>query len=612
MPPTNSPHYAKSFAVKSIMRNPKLAKVLFDAWDAPVGSTKAAHARMIMKSLERSANNYANDGRGGPGIQQNPFATLIPNTQKSQIQNPISPVAPKIGPQPMPFSSSTPSRGITPAPDTTFTSTPKMAPLSEEQPKNKIFVKTIPKDWTQAKKQMELDAFNRNTQEQFPKTQQLFNQAEQPQGVVPTATISPTEVAGNVTTGYKDILDKYGITTNPADTPDYLSAVEKATKAGIGGKTFSAQALADKDMLSTILQLPKESLAWLPSSGFLSDYLVNLRDETKKRYQLDGQLQRILDLQKRGANIEGDLQAYVRGKDTYLGKLDKLYTDATQKFASMDTSDPNDAKRAGNYLNYLTILKGRQNQRYIDFVNSSVQQHNAELTQATDVYKYTKDKFDEEYAQLKDGATEKYGALKDMLTEMYDNVDKREQTLYTDQKQQLDLINSAIQIDTNIIENQQKKNEVSGVKLPNDFYSYTSTMLNELQAGSDWGSIWNKVKQRYPNASNQDIDTALGGGMVKTEAEAKALDPNSVPVKVGEEWAWGWAKPGAYEAEKPATSSTQDPLAKPKEYRMAKARVWLITKYDGVNPGSGGEGMDTEQQDKILATNFGLTASDLY
>ena len=87
----NQSSYAKSFAIKSIMGNPKLSNVLFDSWNAPVGSTKTAHAKSVMKSLERSANNYVADGRGGPGLQpQYAFNPISGDYEKKAVDTTVS------------------------------------------------------------------------------------------------------------------------------------------------------------------------------------------------------------------------------------------------------------------------------------------------------------------------------------------------------------------------------------------------------------------------------------------------------------------------------------------------------------------------------------------
>ena len=43
-----------------------------------------------------------------------------------------------------------------------------------------------------------------------------------------------------------------------------------------------------------------------------------------------------------------------------------------------------------------------------------------------------------------------------------------------------------------------------------DFWSAISAGLNELQQGENWGNVWNKIHQRFPEIPNETIDSALG------------------------------------------------------------------------------------------------------
>jgi hypothetical protein len=58
-------HKAKIFS--SIMKDKNLANAMFDAWEAPVGSTKKQRAKSIIKSISLAHRNYSrlNDGQGG-------------------------------------------------------------------------------------------------------------------------------------------------------------------------------------------------------------------------------------------------------------------------------------------------------------------------------------------------------------------------------------------------------------------------------------------------------------------------------------------------------------------------------------------------------------------
>lgn len=544
MEPNNSKNYSKSFAIKSIMGNPKLSKVLFDAWAAPVGSTKTAHAKSIMKSIERSADGYIADGKGGPGLQGAPFNNPFnrpeaflqgapqPQTQPPRLPQPTSPTPTNLeqdqatGLHPLAFSGSY---------------NPISTGLSQDEvtgkPKGSVFLKTVddltprgstPKDSTTGS--APLDDL--------------------------TGDLSGDEEPKAPSFNYQNVLSSFGVDTKLPDVPERFSSIAEAVDTGVGEKTFSTQAFADKGTLSKLLGVPEETLEWLPEGGFLNDYIEDLKEETKNRYNIDAQLQKVRDLESTGLTVESDLQSYIRGKDQYLGQIETLYNNSRDKMATMDLSDPRDAKRMNNYLNYLTILKGRQNQRYMDYVNTSVKMHDAKIQRATNLYNQTREDFNEDFAALKAGATEKYGALKDIVSEMYTNISDREEDMYRNNKRKLDLINSAVQLSDDIFKNEEESNEeVTSTK---EYNTLVEQQKDELESGRPWGEAWASVKRRYPNVSDDDIDNALGGGITTTEEEAKAKDPDNQPVQVGSGWAWGWATPGAFQTRK-STLKTNKP-----------------------------------------------------
>jgi len=547
---------SKSFAIKTIMSDPKLSKAILDSWLSPVGSTKNKKASAIMKSLEMTSRRNNMDGKGGAidysaiknvaGNMINPFL----NTAYNQIKKGSSAL----------LSGNKEQTPNTVQPSGNDYVPPKESIFSEnyisESPTTKtstgyVFLKPIPSDWTP----IEESTSGMPTSDITPSTQdysQPIQDSQTPQDYSQT----PQDYSKNVSLTYQDALNNYGIST-ATDMTGINPDLAKAVESGVGRETFAQQALVDKEMLAGILNIPKEALDWLPEGGFLSDYLDDLKEQTKKQYQLDTQLDRLLKMENAGANVEGDLTNYIKGKDQYLGQLDKLYDTASTQISNMDLSDPSLKKRMGNYLNYLTILKGRQNQRYIDYLNNSVKEFDAKLERMSNLYQYSKEKFDEDYADLKDGATEKYNSLKTMLTEQYDNVASREEEDYNSSKRKLDLIASSLAITQATIENQRLQDEISGVTAPKEFYSRTSTSINELQQGADWGTIWNRIKMEFPNISNEQIDTALGGGIVNTEEEARNKDPNRQTIQVADgKWAWGYAKPGAYQDFKSNTGST--------------------------------------------------------
>lgn len=204
-----------------------------------------------------------------------------------------------------------------------------------------------------------------------------------------------------------------------------LDLAESAYELGLGSKTFAWTLLQDKEKLAAALGIPKEQAASLPE-GLLSEQLNDLRDTIDKKYKIEGQLDKLFDLQQRDLTIEDDFKSYIRGKDEYLGDIDRLLDGAETKIASMDTSNPYVAQRMQMYVNYLTILQGRQNKRYIDFLDSGITKHKNDIDSATNVYNRSIEQANKEYQEIGTVTVESYNMLKTMLEDIYDNIESRE------------------------------------------------------------------------------------------------------------------------------------------------------------------------------------------
>jgi len=194
---------------------------------------------------------------------------------------------------------------------------------------------------------------------------------------------------------------------------------------GLGAETTAAMLWQDKDKLAEMLGMSKESAKLLPEY-MLSSQLIDLRNARYDEFRIDEQRNKILDKQNRGLTYEDDLKTHVRGRDKYLGQIEKLLTDTKKSISEMDTSNPYVAQRMENYVNYLTILKGRQNQRYIDFIDMSMRDFRADINQSTNMYNRDLETVNKLITDESALTSEAHTNIKNMLTEMYNNIEARE------------------------------------------------------------------------------------------------------------------------------------------------------------------------------------------
>ena len=204
------------------------------------------------------------------------------------------------------------------------------------------------------------------------------------------------------------------------------SELSKALAQGIGSEAWSLKVMNDKKLM-TDLGFPQSTIDLFPQGSSLTSNLKSLWERKKEEKHLDSQLDMLLKMKNQSATIDNDLTAYIRGKDTYLQKITDLKTDAETDYAYSDTSDPNVARRAQNYLNYLTVLEGRQQGRYDNFLKLATDSNTAQLDQMQSLYDSTYAKAREEY-NFEAGITEEsYNNIKTMIKDMYDNVGVQEE-----------------------------------------------------------------------------------------------------------------------------------------------------------------------------------------
>ncbi len=194
-----------------------------------------------------------------------------------------------------------------------------------------------------------------------------------------------------------------------------------AYAAGMGPEAFAMQEMQDRNILAKKLGMSPEAAKSLPQ-GMLSTQINELEDAVNSEFKIDDQLNNIEAKKKAGMTIEGDLTAYIRGKDEYLGKVDKLLDDTRTAMATMDTSNPDVKNNMNNYLNYLTILKGRQNQRYVDFLKTSVDEWDADMTNDTNRYNASLTAAEKKITRGTAVTTEVYNNVKDMLKDLYNSL----------------------------------------------------------------------------------------------------------------------------------------------------------------------------------------------
>ncbi len=491
---------AKASAISAVMKNPKLSKLIFSAWKSPVGSTKNSQVKSILSSLTKASNNYnRQDGQGG--VLDNYFtsSTQPRSSTSSGYSDPLLKYFENAYTPPS-YSPKTPMSVMSPDQKSAITN-----------PQKEV-AKTLTGGMT---------PFGGATVSDVPSTTKFIKSADELLASygVDADSLSKTMQDILATSGENGLDTWYeGLET---DKQTRMKDVYDAVKLGVGPKTFKMGVLSDSDSLAKLLNLPPEAVSNLPESGLLSDQLNELEDAIRKEFKLDSQYENLTNLQNQGLGLETNLTSYIKGKDEYLGKIDKLLDEGKSKIAYMDTSDPNVSKRMSNYLNYLTILSGRQTNRYIDFLNIGIESFNNKMTQATNIYNSSLAAAESAIKRQTAITKEAYQNVSDMLEELYENVDNRTKISQDQTKYQLDILNSALlgigrivdvekKID-DIINADDKKKMTRAEKEAEMNKSLAAVRgVDTFVSPDDWAKFRSEWVTLY-NESPNDFDTTFAG-----------------------------------------------------------------------------------------------------
>ena len=268
---------------------------------------------------------------------------------------------------------------------------------------------------------------------EFKAAQEAVNQSAAPQveqvGEPSAATPSSGTTTGSATMKYTSEGAASPETTGTPGTTGSLSdQLTQAVEYGVGPATFSQQMLSpqNKKILAEFLGVDE---SYLPDSNLLYANANDIIAERKKEFQIDELQQQLADRIAAGNTLGDDLKTYIATRDEAVASLDDMMSATRERMKGMDMADPTNIKDMSNYMNYLTVLKGRQQKRYTDFANQSINQYNAQTEQLQALYDSNWAKYKDELEAFKNDQTQAeavYKRLDSMLQDLYSNVENRD------------------------------------------------------------------------------------------------------------------------------------------------------------------------------------------
>lgn len=188
----------------------------------------------------------------------------------------------------------------------------------------------------------------------------------------------------------------------------------------LGANYFAMKMMNDKKLLKELF--PGVDEKDLPMGASLSDQINDLADRLKSDYHIELLGNEYLAKARAGVTLEQDLWNFTKTKDEQLNALEKMIGDAETRMANSDTSDPTVDAMNRNYLNYLTTMKGRANNRYIDMVSQSAKVFEQQLTGLEGSLNNAINQYNEDIQRKGAGLQEDYNKWYTTLTDMYNQV----------------------------------------------------------------------------------------------------------------------------------------------------------------------------------------------
>jgi hypothetical protein len=469
-----SDNKAKVFAIKSIMNSPKLSKILDEGLQAPIGSTKRQRARSVVAIIKKMSNantdnsiknqyselyrrTFSQDGQGGPNdtiigssptfIRRAPTPTLTSSANKGftgllpslwgiakEIPGAIQTVGQgigEIGAGTILGTGALGEMGLSSLIRPSGTNVPNFGQTAGAQLFKQLYpstaqASTVPKPVTTNK----------------PTTTPVITPAgaKTPaqlgigfESANPALSYTPTQgQAGYIApAGTAETTDTSGLTgaTGPAPTDtgeinplaggDYErlwttlpASVRQALLNAITPGQFALSMLNSGDLDKLHALLPGVPDSALPTGAGLQGQIDALSDRLKEEYNLNQLSNEYNNAIQSGSTLSIDLTDYIKGRDTYIKNVDDMIAGVKNNMYNKGLTDPASNAANKSYLDYLTVLKGRQNNRYIDLLNNSITRNQAVVTNIENQYNTN-------FQNYKDQLTSDAAITTDMYNKMY-------------------------------------------------------------------------------------------------------------------------------------------------------------------------------------------------
>jgi len=456
----NENYKKKNDLMKSIMSNPKMARSFKEAIAAPIGSTKRNEAKTVL-SIMKKVGGLRNDGMGGPldgsiGMSKQssplsptgsyyifPAAPKLKTTQQAS-SDPIADIKNMFSNNPMIKSvgdtissaassiknsntssyvapkTNEPNMSVAPVSNNNNQTNMSVAPNSNANmtiaSTGQPGVGSMPESTntnttnTDAVKKLQLDLNAKNAGQ--PGWKPLVVDGIMGPKTTAAQNFVPVENTGNNTnnTGGATRTFDNNTTTNTTDSNgvpqiNFKSDAAQAVKEGTGAGFFAMNEANAK------------------FGGSLQEYINKLDEKLKNDFNLEPLELELSNLKAESENFIPTLTSYMKGKDQYSSAIDKMIDNAESQLLTTNMADPYTANQYQNYMTYLYTLKGRQNERYGNYLNAAISDYNADVTKVQSNYDNVYQRYTDALTRQGTLAQNEYNTLYTTMADLYTNLE---------------------------------------------------------------------------------------------------------------------------------------------------------------------------------------------
>lgn len=484
----------KSANISAIMNDDNLSNEVIKGIGSPLGSSERDKAHSVLSSLNRTAMGEKN----------------------------IDPSQPRVGIGESSVSGK--DLGI----DDSMTFKQEKPSIQEEREKRKEAFPDLPYSPLLDREQQEEKKEEKEEESQRTETFPSPSKTASTKNILKQAGVSTEGLADEQTK--KGFYGDWYSGLSDEDKKKYQPLYE-SVRSGVGASTFAETMMSDTEKLKNLLpDVPEEAL---PSGASVVGQLNELEENLRDEYELDSMHQNLQELAERGLTIEDDIESYITARDEQVEKVGSLIDKTKNQMANMSNfADPNTSERMNNYMDYLYVLKGRQQKRYADFLDSSINYYDQKVTRAENRYNNAKENFQTELENKKELTKDQHERFKTMLEDMYNNLDSRAETESNKLQKQLDNLSTKYNTALDVVEaNETLKTYLSGegtnnvswdnltdrnkIKAQNKFYeSFQKGGYGNIEdAKKTWDKLPNHVKTYYLDIGTSAQDIMSMGGL---------------------------------------------------------------------------------------------------